>query len=163
MTHGSDGSWYYQQIGLGFNYRMTELQAALGLSQMQRLDAYVARRHELARRYDESLKSLPVVLPWQHPDSYSGLHLYVIRLQLDRICKTRREIFEDLRARDIGVNVHYIPVHTQPHYQRMGFATGDFPHSEQYYAEAISLPMYQTLTEGQQDTVIAALREVLTA
>ena len=158
MTNQPDGSWYYQQIDLGFNYRMTELQAALGISQMQRLDAYVARRHELANRYNELLQNLPVTTPWQHPDSYSGLHLYVIRLQLDKINKTHREVFDKLREQNIGVNVHYIPVHTQPYYQHMGFKIGDFPEAERYYAEAISLPMFQTLTNDQQDKIIEALK-----
>lgn len=163
MTHEADGPWYYQQINLGFNYRMTELQAAMGVTQMERLDQYVAHRHQLARRYDDLLASLPVTTPWQHPDSYSGLHLYVIRLQLDQIGKTHRQAFEALRALGIGVNLHYIPVHTQPYYQRMGFQTGDFPEAERYYAEAISLPMFQTMSEEQQDQVIAALREVVQA
>lgn len=163
MTHAADGPWYYQQIDLGFNYRMTELQAALGVTQMERLDQFVARRHQLARRYDDLLASLPVTTPWQHPDSYSGLHLYVIRLQLDKIGKTHRQVFEALRELGIGVNLHYIPVHTQPHYQRMGLGSGDFPEAERYYAEAISLPMFQTMTEAQQDEVIAALRKALSA
>ncbi|SFP76333.1 UDP-4-amino-4,6-dideoxy-N-acetyl-beta-L-altrosamine transaminase [Geopseudomonas sagittaria] len=157
MTHEADGPWYYQQIDLGFNYRMTELQAALGVTQMERLDQYVARRHQLARRYDDLLGSLPVTTPWQHPDSYSGLHLYVIRLQLDKLQKTHRQVFEALRELGIGVNLHYIPVHTQPYYQRMGFQTGDFPQAESYYAEAISLPMFQTMSEEQQDQVVKAL------
>lgn len=163
MTHEADGPWYYQQIGLGYNYRMTELQAALGVSQMQRLDQYVARRHQLAQRYDELLAGLPLTTPWQHPDSYSGLHLYAIRLQLDKISKTHRQVFEALRELGIGVNLHYIPVHTQPHYQRMGFKAGDFPEAQRYYAEAISLPMFQTMSEEQQDEVVAALRKALTA
>lgn len=158
MTHATDGPWYYQQIVLGFNYRMTELQAALGVSQMTRLDQYVARRHQLARRYDELLATLPVTTPWQHPDSYSGLHLYVIRLQQDKIQKTHRQVFESLREQGIGVNVHYIPVHTQPYYKQMGFELGDFQNAEAYYSEAISLPMFQTMTDEQQDTVVAALR-----
>ncbi len=161
MTHAPDGPWYYQQIDLGFNYRMTELQAALGVSQMRRLDAYVARRHELAKRYDQLLQDLPVTTPWQHPDGYSGLHLYVIRLQLKKIGKTHRQVFDGLREHGIGVNLHYIPVHTQPYYQRMGFKTDDFPQAERYYAEAISLPMFQSLTHVQQDEVIAALRKAL--
>ncbi len=163
MTHESDGPWYYQQIDLGFNYRMTELQAALGVTQMERLDQYVARRHQLAQRYDDLLAGLPVTTPWQHPDSYSGLHLYVIRLQLGKITKTHSQVFEALRERGIGVNLHYIPVHTQPYYQRMGFGVGDFPEAERYYAEAISLPMFQTMTEAQQDEVVAAVREALEA
>lgn len=160
MTQEPDGPWYYQQIDLGFNYRMTELQAALGVSQMERLDQYVARRHQLAARYDELLTGLPITRPWQHPDSYSGLHLYVIRLQLDKIGRSHRQVFELLRGMGIGVNVHYIPVHTQPYYQGLGFKVGDFPESECYYAEAISLPMFQTLNEEQQDAVVAAVRKV---
>lgn len=162
MTHEPDGPWYYQQIDLGYNYRMTELQAALGVSQMQRLDTYVARRHELAHRYNELLSDLPVTAPWQHPDSYSGMHLYVIRLLLDKIDKTHRQVFEALREQGVGVNLHYIPVHTQPHYARMGFRVGDFPQAELYYAEAISLPMFQTLSNTQQDAVVDALRKTLT-
>jgi UDP-4-amino-4,6-dideoxy-N-acetyl-beta-L-altrosamine transaminase len=161
MTHEADGPWYYQQIDLGFNYRMTELQAALGVSQMDRLDQYVARRHQLAKRYYELLSELPVTTPWQHPDSYSGLHLYVIRLQLNKIGKTHRQVFELLREKGIGVNLHYIPVHSQPYYQAMGFKAGVFPQAESYYSEAISLPMFQTLSDQDQDQVVAVLREVL--
>jgi UDP-4-amino-4,6-dideoxy-N-acetyl-beta-L-altrosamine transaminase len=161
MTHESDGPWYYQQIDLGYNYRMTELQAALGVSQITRLDDYVALRHALARRYDTLLADLPLTLPWQHPDSYSALHLYVVRLQLNQITKTHRKVFEAMREQGIGVNLHYIPVHTHPYYQRMGFKSTDFPEAQSYYAQAISLPMYQTLTEKQQDQVVAALKSVL--
>lgn len=161
MTHEPDGPWYYQQVDLGFNYRMTELQAALGISQMTRLDEFVAKRHELAVRYNELLANLPITLPWQHPDSYSGLHLYVIRLQLDKITKSHRQVFEELRKAGIGVNLHYIPVHTQPYYQQMGFKQGDFLEAEKYYQEAISLPMFSTLSEEQQDTVIRVLEKVL--
>lgn len=161
MTHAADGPWYYQQIDLGFNYRMTELQAALGFSQLQRLDQFVARRHELAARYDRLLAALPVTTPWQHPDSYSGLHLYVVRLKLEQVGKSYREIFESLRELGIGVNLHYIPVHTQPYYQRMGFKQSDFPEAERYYAEAISLPMFQTMTDAQQDDVVVALQRAL--
>lgn len=163
MTHEADGPWYYQQIELGFNYRMTELQAALGVSQMVRLDDYVARRHGLARRYEGLLADLPVTLPWQHPDSHSGLHLYVIRLQLNKIGMTHRQVFEVMREEGIGVNVHYIPVHTQPYYQKLGFVAGDYPEAESYYAEAISLPMYPTMTDSQQDQVIAVLKKALCA
>ncbi len=158
MTHASDGPWYYQQIDLGFNYRMTDLQAALGVSQMHRLDQYVAARHTLARRYDRELESLPVVIPWQHPDSYSGLHLYPIRLDLTRTSSSHRQVFESLRAKGIGVNLHYIPVHLQPYYRQLGFNPGDFPEAERYYSEAVSLPMFPGLTEAQQDEVINALR-----
>ena len=161
MTHGMDGPWYYQQVSLGYNYRMTDLQGALGASQMNRLEHYVARRHEIARRYDELLKDLPVTTPWQHPDGYSGLHLYVIRLQLDKITQTHLQVFEALRAKNIIVNLHYIPVHTQPYYQQLGFRVGQFPEAERYYAEAISIPMYPVMTDAQQDEVISSLREAM--
>ncbi|WP_271044165.1 UDP-4-amino-4,6-dideoxy-N-acetyl-beta-L-altrosamine transaminase [Pseudomonas sp. VB3] len=163
MTNESDGPWYYQQIDLGFNYRMTELQAALGISQMERLDQYIARRHHLAARYNDLLASLPVTRPWQHVDSYSGLHLYVIRLQLQTINKTHRQVFESLREQGVGVNLHYIPVHTQPFYAQMGFKPDDFPASQDYYREAISLPMFQGMTNEQQDKVVAALAQALQA
>ncbi len=161
MTHEPDGPWYYQQVELGFNYRMTDLQAALGVSQMERLDEYVRRRHYLAEHYNRLLCELPLTVPWQHPDAYSGLHLYVIRLQLDKINKTHRQVFDSLRKQGIGVNLHYIPVHTQPYYQKMGFRQGDFPEAEQYYAEAISLPMYPTMNEEQQGRVIRIMHEIL--
>jgi dTDP-4-amino-4,6-dideoxygalactose transaminase len=140
---------------------MTDVQAALGASQMGRIGPYIARRHALARRYDDILQGLPVTTPWQHPDGRSGLHLYVIRLQLDRIAKSHREVFDALRGQGIGVNLHYIPVHTQPYYQRMGFRAGEYPEAERYYAEAISLPMYATLTDAQQDEVAEALRSAV--
>lgn len=163
MTQASEGPWYYQQIELGFNYRMTELQAALGLSQMSRLDAYVARRHALAQRYNEMLTDLPLSVPWQHPDSYSALHLYVIRLQLEQLSKTHRQVFEALRAHGVGANLHYIPVHIQPYYQKMGFRPGAFPEAERYYAEAISLPLYPTMSDSQQIQVFGALKTSLEA
>jgi UDP-4-amino-4,6-dideoxy-N-acetyl-beta-L-altrosamine transaminase len=161
MTKAMDGPWYYQQVALGYNYRMTDLQGALGASQMTRLDQYVARRHEIARRYDELLKDLPITTPWQHPDGYSGLHLYVIRLQLDKINKTHLQVFEALRAKEILVNLHYIPVHTHPFYQQMGFKLGQFPEAERYYAEAISIPMYPVMTESQQDQAVSYLRDAI--
>ena len=161
MTHAPDGPWYYQQITLGFNYRMTDIQAALGISQMERLDDYVARRHTLAQRYNERLAELPVTTPWQHLDSYSGLHLYVIRLHLDKINATHRQVFEALREQSIGVNLHYIPVYFQPYYQRLGFKSGYCPHAEHYYTEAISLPMFPDLTEKQQIDIICSLDKVV--
>ena len=140
---------------------MTDLQGALGTSQMIRLDHYVARRHEIARRYNGLLKDLPVTTPWQHPDGYSGLHLYVIRLQLEKINKTHLQVFEALRAKEILVNLHYMPVHTHPFYQQMGFKLGQFPEAERYYAEAISIPMYPGMTELQQDQVVNCLRDAI--
>lgn len=161
MTHEPDGPWYYQQVELGYNYRMTELQAALGVSQMNRLDEFVAKRHEAAERYNSLLAELPITLPWQHPDIYSGMHLYVIRLQLDKINKTHKQVFAELREQGIGVNLHYIPVHTQPYYQELGFKQGDYPEAEKYYAEAISLPMFQDLTNEQQVFIVETLRKIL--
>jgi UDP-4-amino-4,6-dideoxy-N-acetyl-beta-L-altrosamine transaminase len=161
MTRAPDGPWYYQQTDLGFNYRMTELQGALGLSQMKRLESYVARRHQLAKQYNQQLAHLPLTLPWQHPDSYSGLHLYVVRLKLCMLKKTHLQVFEALRAEHIAVNLHYIPVHLHPYYANMGFNRGDFPNAESYYAEAISLPMYQTLTDAQQQVVVNTLKKIL--
>lgn len=162
MTHAPDGPWYYQQVELGYNYRLTELQAALGLSQMRRLDAFVSQRHRLVARYERLLKDLPVVTPWQLPESYSGLHLYVVRLDLARIGRSHREVFEALRADGVGVNLHYIPVYTQPYYAKRGFAPGYCPNAEEYYATAISLPMYPGLSDSQQDHVVEALVRALT-
>lgn len=161
MTHTPDGSWYYQQIDLGYNYRMTDLQAALGLSQMHRLNEFLTKRHAIANRYDQLLADLPVYTPWQHEDSYSGLHLYVIRLKLTEIGKNHRQVFEVLREMDIGVNLHYIPVYHQPYYENLGFRAGYCLEAEQYYGNAISLPMYPGLTEAQQDLVVAALHEAI--
>lgn len=158
MSKAPDGPWYYQQIALGFNYRLTDVQAALGLSQIDRLDDYVTRRHMIAKRYDEMMREWPVTLPWQHTAAHSAFHLYVIRLQLDNIEYSHRTVFETLREQGIGVNLHYIPVHVQPYYQAMGFKPGDFPQAERYYSEAISLPMYPTFTTEQQDTVVNSLR-----
>ncbi len=152
--------WNYQQVGLGFNYRMTDIQAALGLSQIQRLDEFVTRRHCLAKRYDELLSNMPVIMPWQHLDSYSSVHLYPIRLKLSEINKTQRQIYEALCAEGILVNLHYIPIYRHPYYEKMGFIKGYCPEAEQYYLEVISIPMYPGLTEMQQDLVVAALRKV---
>lgn len=162
MTEASHGGWYYQQVDLGFNYRMTELQAALGVTQMQRLDEFVAARHVLSKRYNQMLSELPLVLPYQLENTYSGLHLFVIRLKLDEISLTHKQVFDALRENGIGVNLHYIPVHTQPYYQAMGFTEGDFPESERYYQEAISLPMFHGMTEEQQNTVVRVVTETLT-
>jgi UDP-4-amino-4,6-dideoxy-N-acetyl-beta-L-altrosamine transaminase len=161
MTQKMDGPWYYQQVALGYNYRMTDIQAALGVSQISRLNQYVQRRHDIATRYDALMADLPITLPWQHPDSYSAYHLYVIRLKLDQINTTHLSVFEALRENNILANLHYIPVHTQPYYQKMGFKHGDFPESERYYREAISIPMHPTLTNDEQDFVVSTLRDAL--
>jgi len=161
MTKEPEGGWYYQQIDLGFNYRMTGLQAALGVSQMERLDEFVSLRHKCQMRYDRLLKGFPITTPYQDLDSYSALHLYPIEIQIDEINNTRKEVFEALRKKDIGTNVHYIPVHTQPYYRNMGFQKGDFPNAESYYKRAISLPLFHAMTFDQQDQVVAALEEVL--
>jgi dTDP-4-amino-4,6-dideoxygalactose transaminase len=161
MSRAPDGPWYYEQTDLGYNYRMTDVLAALGASQMRRLGAYIARRHELAQRYDRLLADLPVTTPWQHPDCRSATHLYIIRLQLERLTATHRQVFERMRAHQIGVNLHYIPLYHQPYYQRLGLSGADYPQSERYYAEAMSLPLFPALTEEQQYRVVSALRDAL--
>lgn len=161
MTHEPDGAWYYQQIELGYNYRMTDLQAALGISQMDKLDTFIEQRHALASRYNTQLLDLPVTSPYQLEDTYSALHLYIIRLQLNQISVNHSTVFDRLRANGIGVNLHYIPIHLQPYYQRLGFRKGDFPNAEKFYSEAISIPMYSSLSFQQQDQVLDALRQSL--
>jgi UDP-4-amino-4,6-dideoxy-N-acetyl-beta-L-altrosamine transaminase len=161
MEGEPEGPWVYEQVELGLNYRLTDLQAALGLSQLSQLETSVARRHQIACRYDAELAGLPLTTPWQSPDAHSALHLYPIQVDPARSPLTRRQLFDGLRTAGIGVNVHYIPVHTQPHYRRLGFAPGQFPAAEAYYAQAISLPMFPTLTDDQQGTVIAALRRLV--
>jgi dTDP-4-amino-4,6-dideoxygalactose transaminase len=161
MEGESPGPWYYEQVELGFNYRLTDIQAALGTSQMDRLDDFIGRRRQLAGRYDEALRDMPLTLPWQHPDTASAWHLYVIGLKLDQIKKTHKHVFSEVRNAGINVNLHYIPVHTQPYYQKLGFTWGNFPASEQYYQGAISLPLYYGLTEQQQDYIIETMKQVL--
>lgn len=153
--------WNYQQIDLGFNYRMTDIHAALGLSQMRRLEQFVKQRHSIAQRYNELLATLPVTTPWQHPDSYSAYHLYVIRLQQLVIDKTQRQVYEALRASGILVNLHYIPVYRHPYFEQMGFAPGYCPEAEQYYAQTISIPLSTSFNVEQQDYVVLTLREIL--
>ncbi|TCO71629.1 UDP-4-amino-4,6-dideoxy-N-acetyl-beta-L-altrosamine transaminase [Rhodovulum euryhalinum] len=155
MDKSSEGGWYYQMVTLGYNYRMTEMQAALGLSQMDRLADFVARRNTLADRYDAMLDGLPLVRPVLGPANLSAWHLYPIQVE------DRARVFGQLRASGIGVNVHYIPVHTQPFWQARGFGPGDFPVAEAYYARAISIPLYFGLTEADQDRVVEALRDAL--
>lgn len=155
--------WNYQQVDLGFNYRMTDIQGALGLSQMSRLDEYIARRHEIARRYDADLAKFPVTVPWQSSHVYSSYHLYPICVSQAETKKTQRQIYDALWESGIAANLHYIPVHRQPYYENMGFKKGDFPNSEQFHREVISLPMFPTLTDCEQDAVINALMRSLNA
>ncbi|HEY1796738.1 MAG TPA: UDP-4-amino-4,6-dideoxy-N-acetyl-beta-L-altrosamine transaminase [Stellaceae bacterium] len=152
-----DGDWDYRQIELGFNYRMTDIQAALGEAQVAKLSEFLARRRELAARYDTLLSNLPVVAPWQHPDTRSSWHLYVIQVPAG----TRRQVFDRLRGGGIGVQVLYIPVHRQPYYERLGFRAGQFPVAEAYYARSFTLPMFPALTNSEQDQVVEVLAAAL--
>lgn len=151
-------SWYYEQVALGFNYRITDIQAALGSSQLTRLDALAARRDALARRYDDLLAGLPLVLPVRRNDRHSAHHLYVVEVEEPH---RRDEVFAGLRARDILANLHYFPIHLQPYYRARGFSDGDFPYAERYARRAITLPLFPAMTEAEQDVVVAALAELL--
>jgi UDP-4-amino-4,6-dideoxy-N-acetyl-beta-L-altrosamine transaminase len=162
MQNTPTGPWYYEQLELGYNYRMTDLQAALGISQLERLDAFVAKRNNLAKRYDELLSDLPLRLPKVIDDAYSSWHLYPVRLRLDEVKRTHLEVFEGLREADIGVNLHYMPVHLQPYYRGLGFEEGMFSEAEAYGRDAISLPMYPELADGQAIRVMNAIELVLT-
>jgi len=158
MTHEADGPWYYQQLDLGWNYRMTEMQAALGLSQIEQLDAFIARRRVLAHAYDHLLATLPLRRPGRLDGADSSWHLYVIRLD---DAARHREMFEALRAAGIGVNLHYIPVHLQPYYRDLGFSPGEFLASEDYYSRAISIPLHAGLTNEEQRRVVSAISDTL--
>lgn len=158
MDRSSDGQWYYQQIDLGFNYRLTDIQAALGLSQLGRINTYVQQRKEIANYYQEHLIDMPLGLPFQSINTNSSWHLFPIQVKNKM---ERRRVFEGMRAADIGVNVHYIPVHLQPYYRHLGHNIGDFPESEAYYESEISLPIYPTLQKSQQDYVIKTLKGLL--
>ena len=160
ITKEIEGSWYYQQVALGFNYRMTELQAALGVSQMGRLDEFVAIRHKLRKRYDLLLNGSQIIKPYQDKESYSALHLYPIQINLDEVDKNRQQVFNELRLNNIGVNVHYIPIHTQTYYSQFGFRLGDFPNSEAYYNKAISIPIHSGMSVNQQDLVINSINKI---
>lgn len=153
--------WYYEQQQLGFNYRMTDIQAALGMSQLERLDDYIERRNAMACRYDHALQGLPLQLPAVQAENRSAFHLYVIRLQRNATAKTHRQVFEELRRRGIGVNLHYLPVHLQPYYRELGFTSGQYPEAEAHGESAITLPLYSALTEQEQDQVVRALKETL--
>ena len=161
LQRPKDEIWNYQQIDLGFNYRMTDIHAALGLSQMKRLDEFVAKRHAIANQYVELLRNLPLATPWQNPSSYSSFHLYIIQLKLDQINKSQKEVFKELNAAHIGVNLHYIPVYRQPYYEKLGFKPGYCPAAERYYAETISIPMYPALTNEELSYVTNTLRNCI--
>ena len=161
MSREPEGPWCYQQIQLGHNFRLTDMQAALGLSQLVRLDEYVRYRNEIASKYDELLSEFPVELQVRNSNSYSAFHIYVIRLKLNESGRTRHEVYSRMRASGIGVNVHYIPVHTQPYYQALGFKQGDFPEAELYYANALTLPIFPGLTDAEQRTVVETLHEAV--
>jgi len=162
MDCQSHGPWYYQQVELGFNYRLTDIQAALGISQLNRLDDFVSKRHDIANKYDCMLRDLPVQLPMYKSEvHYSGMHLYVIRLKLNEIKENHRQIFESMRGQGIGVNLHYIPIHTQPWYKACGFNSNSFPEAEKYYQEALSLPLFPGLKESDVKKVVKALERSL--
>lgn len=161
MTKESDGDWYYQQVALGFNYRMTDIQAALGASQMDRLDEFVARRRFLAARYDELLRDLPLKTPFVLGESQPSWHLYIVRIDFDRVHKTKQQIFAEMREKGVALNLHYIPVHTQPYYEALGFHAEDCPAAMAYYHEALTLPLYPCMTDAEQEMAARALREVL--
>jgi UDP-4-amino-4,6-dideoxy-N-acetyl-beta-L-altrosamine transaminase len=154
-------AWYYEQQMLGFNYRMTDIHAALGLSQLDRLSGYIERRNALAHRYQDALRHLPVRLPFVQPGNQSAFHLYVIRLKSAALARTHRQVFDELRRRGIGVNLHYAPVHLQPYYRELGFAPGQFPEAEAYGNDAVTLPLYPRLTERMQDDIVKGVHEAL--
>ena len=160
MHSPSEAAWYYEQIELGFNYRVTELQAALGISQMKRLDDYIAARHEKRARYDASLSNLPVQLPYQIPTQRSSLHLYPILID-DSAGPNRDAVFDNLRSNGVGVNLHYMPVYRQPYHRQFGHKPEEFPNSEDYYRRALTLPLYPTLTDSEQHYVISKLTDAL--
>jgi len=154
------GDWYYEQISIGYNYRMTDIQAALGISQMNKLEKYVLKRNSLALRYDKALKGLPLILPNISKFAYSSRHLYPVQINAEQTNHSRKEVFKKLRLEGIGVNVHYIPIHLQPYFKRMGFKRGDFPNAEKYYSQAISIPLFQSLTNPEQDYIIKTLSKI---
>ena len=161
MIGESDGGWYYQQIDLGFNYRMTDIQATLGVNQLTRVDEFVAKRHKLQEKYDELLDGMPIIRPYQDKDCYSSLHLYPIQIDLNKTNKSRKQVFSEIRDLGIGVNVHYIPIHLQPYYEQFGFKRGDFPNSESYYKNTLSLPLFHLMSLEQQNKTVRAIKAVL--
>ena len=161
MSKNADGGWYYEQIDLGFNYRMNEIQAALGVSQMERLDNFILIRQNIQKRYDSLLSGLSIIKPFQHKDSSSAMHLYPILIDLESISKSRKQVFDELKGMGIGVNIHYIPIHKQPYFSMLGFNVGDYPNAEAYYERTISIPLFHSMSKQQQDEVYNALKTVL--
>lgn len=162
VDQSKDEIWNYHQISLGFNYRMTDIQAALGVSQFRKIDEFLLKRHSIAKKYDNELKGLPVTIPFQDLDCYSSFHLYVVRLKLNEIKKSQKEIYNSLKHMGINVNLHYIPVYLHPYYQSLGFKRGLCPESELYFKEAISLPMFSGLSTKKQDYVIESIKSIIT-
>ena len=156
-----DGPWYYEQISLGFNYRITDIQAALGISQLKRVDSYIQKRRKIVEVYNKAFKNLPLILPSELSYCQSSWHLYIIRLKLDEIQKTLKEVHVELLNYEIGVNLHYIPIHTHPYYQKRGFKKGDFPQSERFYSQAISLPIHPNLKKEEQIKIIDAVKGII--
>ena len=161
MSREPEGAWYYEQIQLGYNYRMTELQAALGIEQLKRLADYICQRHVLVKRYSDLLDEQPLILPWQSEDSYSAYHLFVVKINSEKSGKSRRDVFNALRKAGIGVNVHYIPIYKQPYYQQFHYSETMCPNAENYYRHAITLPLYPTLTEVEQVKIVDVFKEIL--
>jgi len=157
----SHGPWYYEQQDLGFNYRITDIQAALGISQLSRIDKNISKRHAIRKYYDENLKDIGITLPFQHKDSYSSMHLYPVLLNDEHI-HNKKALFMELRNKGLGVNVHYIPIHLQPYFQKLGYKKGDYPKAEEYYQRSISIPMYHALSENELEKVTSIMIEVLT-
>jgi dTDP-4-amino-4,6-dideoxygalactose transaminase len=156
-----DEIWNYQQIDLGFNYRMNDIQAALGLNQIKRLDEYVKRRHQIAKYYDTEFKDLSLLTPWQAPNVYSSYHLYPVLIEVNSNCKTQKQVYDELKKNDISVNLHYTPVHRHPYYENLGFKKNDFSQAENFHRKAISIPMYAMLQDEQQKYVVETLRKVI--
>jgi len=161
MTKDPEGSWYYQQIDLGYNYRITDIQASLGVSQIKRVDEFIKKRYQIKSHYDKQLVNLPVTLPFQSKESYSSLHLYPIQVNFDEVSKTQKQLFTEMRNNGIGVNLHYIPIYLQPYYQNLGFNKGYCPNAEHYYSRAMSIPIFHSMTSSQQKEVENALFQVL--
>ena len=163
IDRSEDEIWNYQQIDLGYNYRMNDIQAVLGLNQLKRVDKYVCDRHKIAKFYNAELEGLPIKIPFQAPYSYSSYHLYPILIKNENSAKTQKQIFNELRSEGIAANLHYIPVHRHPYYENLGFKKNDFPIAEDFHKKAISIPIYPALTDQQKDHVVKTLKKVITS